>query len=198
MTGRRKGFTLIELLVVIAIIAILAGMLLPALARAREEARKMKCRNNLKQIAAAMVQYMDNYGNHRYLPYPKGNVDYNGAEWLAAIYWAGIITDNMIFICPSTVDDNLKGAELGTYGPASTFSTDTVSYAAKGRSTYYNEAITDNFPPETVMACDDTEGRPNHSGGYNILYFDSSAEWRGDLDVRTAVGLTPPLDALEN
>lgn len=62
MLARRKsGFTLIELLVVIAIIAILAAILFPVFARAREAARKAKCLNNLKQCAQALKMYADDY-----------------------------------------------------------------------------------------------------------------------------------------
>jgi len=61
MTARRKGFTLIELLVVIAIIAILAAMLFPVFARARESARKIQCLSNVKNIAMGIQLYLTDY-----------------------------------------------------------------------------------------------------------------------------------------
>jgi prepilin-type N-terminal cleavage/methylation domain-containing protein/prepilin-type processing-associated H-X9-DG protein len=61
VVGKRKGFTLIELLVVIAIIAILAAILFPVFARARENARRASCQSNLKQIALGIFQYTQDY-----------------------------------------------------------------------------------------------------------------------------------------
>jgi prepilin-type N-terminal cleavage/methylation domain-containing protein/prepilin-type processing-associated H-X9-DG protein len=59
MTNKKQGFTLIELLVVIAIIAILMGILMPALARVREQGKRIGCLNNLKQLTLAWIMYAD-------------------------------------------------------------------------------------------------------------------------------------------
>src|SRR5260370_30679808 len=65
--SRTDGFTLIELLVVIAIIAILAAILFPVFAQAREKARQASCMNNLKQMATGMLMYSDDY-DHLFPP----------------------------------------------------------------------------------------------------------------------------------
>ena len=198
---KRQGFTLIELLVVIAIIAILAGMLLPALARAREEARRIRCRNNLNQLAKGMATYLNEHGDNRFYPCPLGRASdttgYNGADWLASLYWTGTVPDPGVFICPSSPDSNDNGVHMGATMAAATFGSQTVSYAAMHWKsvTIGGGAIRDDFPPNEVMGCDDTEGNINHgeatNGGMAILFFDSHVEFKTntELDLVNGVGL---------
>lgn len=102
--GESSGFTLIELLVVIGIIGILAGLLLPALSRAKERGRSVQCLNNLKQISLGLVHYADDY---EYYP-PGRQAGVTQWDLCVGVYLGGKPDPlspearTAIFRCPST------------------------------------------------------------------------------------------------
>lgn len=111
-TGKKRGFTLIELLVVIAIIAILASILFPVFARARDNARRSSCMSNLKQVALGLAQYTQDNDN-RFPPVEAysvpGGKGPDGIElepgW-GAVFWQQMVypyvKSHQIFFCPSS------------------------------------------------------------------------------------------------
>ncbi|MGD9497689.1 MAG: DUF1559 domain-containing protein, partial [Armatimonadota bacterium] len=109
----RRGFTLIELLVVIAIIAILAAILFPVFARAREKARQASCTSNLKQIGTAMMMYTQDYDE--VLPDCLMGRDTNDPTryfaWTAVIM--PYVKNNQLFECPSAW---WATSNMGSYG----------------------------------------------------------------------------------
>ncbi len=211
---RTRGLTLAELLIGVFALAIAMSLLCYGVHYHRDEARRIRCRNNLNQLAKGMETYL----NDRFYPWPVGragcgtraNPDFGGAEWLATLYWTKILPDPGVFICPASTDDNEHGVKLGTYGCPGNgpLSEDAVSYAGmgdrsvgiylvekQGKNPAYATSklgIRDDFPPDQPMMCDDTEGAINHGSArsMNVLFFDSHVEyWTNDrVDAERGVG----------
>jgi prepilin-type N-terminal cleavage/methylation domain-containing protein/prepilin-type processing-associated H-X9-DG protein len=104
---KQSGFTLIELLVVIAIIAILAAILFPVFARARENARRASCQSNLKQIGLGILQYTQDYDEK----YPMTNNvpgNYGGSDWgLWQVHVQPYVKSTQLFFCPSSANSTI-------------------------------------------------------------------------------------------
>lgn len=109
---KRFAFTLIELLVVIAIIAILAAILFPVFAQAREKARQTQCASNLKQMGLAFVQYSADY-DECFPVGPGMNVSYDwgSSGWVSCIY--PYVKSTGVFACPSEPGNHPDGSSLG-------------------------------------------------------------------------------------
>lgn len=99
---KRTGFTLIELLVVMAIIAILAGLIFPVFAAAKEKGRRSKCMHNLKQIGVAFELYCQDY-----------DTEYVAPVYLGRLY-PRYVTASAVYVCPS--DPGVYNGKRGTNG----------------------------------------------------------------------------------
>ena len=105
----KRGFTLIELLVVIAIIAILAAILFPVFARAREKARQSSCLSNVKQITLGILMYAQDYDEE--LPFLYSKPPSHGIQWLVQPY----VKNYQVFNCPSSDRKLPDGTMYGAY-----------------------------------------------------------------------------------
>jgi prepilin-type N-terminal cleavage/methylation domain-containing protein/prepilin-type processing-associated H-X9-DG protein len=202
----KRGFTLIELLVVIAIIAILAAILFPVFARAREKARTASCLNNVKQLTLGIMMYAQDYDE----TYPAA---YNYAP-VAATTWINpimpYVKNEQVLKCPSARDLNGYGVNeyvcrlsatarvsLGEVKrPANVFLLmDSGSYYCSRHRTEYLYC----YLPGTACGRADSGSSPKniaasadalydwqvgrHNVGLNIGYCDGHSKWRGACTV---------------
>lgn len=184
---RVRGFTLIELLVVIAIIAILAAILFPVFARARENARKANCQSNMKQIGLGILQYVQDYDETMPM-YANATYTYN---WDTAI--APYLKNTGVLKCPSTTG---TGTRYGISYPHVSWTGGGVTLARISRSsevamlfeTQYDNGnqlklayCPTNYPIPPGVATDRTLNGfplvPRHSEGCNVTYCDGHVKW---------------------
>ena len=142
----RRGFTLIELLVVIAIIAILAAILFPVFAQAREKARQASCASNLKQIGLGLLQYTQDYDEAITQSFygSPGDSDAGGNyKWMDAVY--PYVKNEQVFTCPSDGASNARYVYHRNLSAGQT----SINYGSYGLNGAYGASGDSQTPPRS-------------------------------------------------
>lgn len=183
----RRGFTLIELLVVIAIIAILAAILFPVFARAREKARQTSCLNNVKQLALAVMQYTQDYDEVLPASYYPGNPGTSN-QWFEKIQ--PYINNTQVQICPSARTRNPGygwNYDFIGYGSSTSIRVyalsdiarpaETIMMADAGNYVIYSPSRYGYVPSPGTTTYDYNVAGLRHNEGANLGWCDGHAKW---------------------
>lgn len=198
---KRRGFTLIELLVVIAIIAILAAILFPVFAKAREKARQSSCLSNIKQLGLGILQYAQDYDERFPMAVAGGPTP---PIYLFPELIDPYLKNTQIWQCPSKKDSlNISAlgksnvgysVDLGTAMPSGS----NRLFGAPALGTYSCSLGSVDQPSQTAMICDvvgsvsaafviSIAEDPRHNEGCNYGYVDGHTKW--DRPERVAIAL---------
>lgn len=202
MPSRCRAFTLIELLVVIAIVAILAAILFPVFAQAREKTRSIACLSNSKQLGTAVQMYVADYDERLYVRCSATGANRAGAALAGSpnpVKWWNLlmpyVKSNALFSCPSdpapTPSADVSGALTIPRSYMACASAEGLSLAQlddPAETMALTEkwpAVTDSwiepfngdFTPDLVNAGQSHTAANRHQGGMNCTFFDGHAKW---------------------